>query len=87
VADFALLQQFAPTPLHPQLLCLLFAVALLSLDAQEAAAVREDPFFPTTKLQLSFGLHVIVTMGTFFALGYYGGLILLHSQSWVSWRG
>jgi hypothetical protein len=46
--------------------------------------VREDPFFPTTKLQLSFGLHVIVTMGTFFALGYYGGLFLLHSQTWVS---
>ena len=28
---------------------------------------------PTTRLQLSFGLQVIVTMGAFFALGYYGG--------------
>lgn len=46
--------------------------------------MREDSFFPTTKLQLSFGMHVIVTMGTFFALGYYGGLFLLNSQSWVS---
>lgn len=59
-------------------------VADVTKDEQQAAAVRGDPFFPTTKLQLSFGLHVIVTMGTFFALGYYGGLFILHSQTWVS---
>lgn len=59
-------------------------VADVTQDEQAAAAAASDPFFPTTKLQLSFGLHVIVTMGTFFALGYYGGLFLLHSQSWVS---
>jgi hypothetical protein len=28
---------------------------------------------PSTRLQLSFGLQVVVTMGAFFALGYYGG--------------
>lgn len=59
-------------------------VADITQDEQAAAAALDDPFFPTTKLQLSFGLHVLVTMGTFFALGYYGGMLLLHSQSWVS---
>jgi hypothetical protein len=32
-----------------------------------------DALLPTTRLQLSFGLQVVVTMGAFFALGYYGG--------------
>lgn len=43
--------------------------------------------FPTTRLQLSFGLHVLVTMGTFFALGFYGGRFLTGSSTWVSGRG
>lgn len=59
-------------------------VADVTLQERQAAALRDDPFFPTTKLQLSFGLHVLVTMGTFFAVGYYGGRFMLHSQSWVS---
>lgn len=41
-------------------------------------------FFPTTRLQLSFGLHVLVTMGAFFAAGHYGGRWLLHSEAAVS---
>lgn len=59
-------------------------VADVTPDEAAAAAAREDPFLPTTKLQLSFGLHVIVTMGTFFAVGWYGGRLLLHSNTWVS---
>lgn len=58
-------------------------VADVTHDEQAAAAARQDPFFPTTKLQLSFGLHVIVTMGTFFALGYYAGHFVLRSQPMV----
>jgi hypothetical protein len=45
---------------------------------------QQDNFFPTTKLQLSFGLHVLVTMGTFFALAYYGARFAKASQAWVS---
>lgn len=59
-------------------------VSDVTQDENAAAATREDPFFPTTKLQLSFGLHVIVTMGTFYALAYYGGLFLLRDHTWVS---
>jgi hypothetical protein len=40
--------------------------------------------FPTTRLQLSFGLHVIVTMGAFFALGWYGLRWSTGSDTWVS---
>lgn len=58
-------------------------VADITQDEQQAAAALSDPFFPTTKLQLSFGLHVIVTMGTFFALGFYGGRLLTRNDSWV----
>eukprot|EP00878_Enallax_costatus_P010619 GHUV01011094.1.p1 GENE.GHUV01011094.1~~GHUV01011094.1.p1 ORF type:complete len:223 (+),score=70.68 GHUV01011094.1:275-943(+) len=62
-------------------------VADVTLHEQQAAAVQDDPFFPTTKLQLSFGLHVIVTMGTFFALGYYGGRFLTRSDAWGAMMG
>lgn len=61
-------------------------VADVTKEEQQAAAAQQDPFFPTTKLQLSFGLHVIVTMGTFFALGYYGGKYILKHEALVSSR-
>lgn len=59
-------------------------VSDVTQDEKAASDTREDPFFPTTKLQLSFGLHVIVTMGTFYALAYYGGLFILRDKTWVS---
>jgi NADP-dependent 3-hydroxy acid dehydrogenase YdfG len=60
-------------------------VADVTTAEQQAAAALADPFFPTTKLQLSFGLHVIVTMGAFFALFYYAGRFLLpENKTWVS---
>lgn len=46
-------------------------VADITKQEREMEDMR-DALLPTTRLQLSFGLHVIVTMGTFFALGYYG---------------
>eukprot|EP00775_Hariotina_reticulata_P013375 gene13375-13502_t len=52
-------------------------VADVTTAEQRAAAALSDPFFPTTKLQLSFGMHVIVTMGAFFALFYYAGRFLM----------
>ncbi len=51
---------------------------------ERAAAAAKDSLLPSTRLQLSFGLHVIVTMGTFFALGYYGGNYVFGKQVWVS---
>ena len=48
---------------------------------------QQDNMFPTTKLQLSFGIHVLVTMGTFFALAYYAARFAKASQAWVSGRG
>lgn len=59
-------------------------VADVTKTEQKAAAARSDPFFPTTRMQLSFGLHVLVTMGAFCALGYYAGKILLKHDGWVS---
>jgi hypothetical protein len=37
--------------------------------------------FPPTLLRLSLAG---VAMGTFFAVGWYGGRLLLHSDTWVS---
>lgn len=59
-------------------------VADVTVHEQQAAAAASDPLFPNTRLQLSFGLHVIVTMGTFFALGFYAGRFLFKDQAWVS---
>jgi hypothetical protein len=51
---------------------------------EQAAAACGDAFFPTTRLQLSFGLHVIVTMGTFFALAFYAARFAFpHNAAWV----
>jgi hypothetical protein len=47
-------------------------------------APTQEDLLPTTKLQLSYGLHVVVTMATFFALAYYGAKWALGSEAWVS---
>lgn len=59
-------------------------VADITSEERGFEAARDAGFAPTTKLQLSFGLHVIVTMGTFFALGYYGGKLGTSNPAWVS---
>jgi hypothetical protein len=59
-------------------------VADVAQQEQKAAAAAQDPFFPTTKLQISFGLHVLATMGAFSVLGYYAGRLLLSDNTWVS---
>lgn len=46
----------------------------------EDAAEAMRGLLPNTRLQLSFGMHVIVTMGTFFALGYFGARMAFKSQ-------
>lgn len=62
-------------------------VADVTVHERQAAAVQEDPFFPTTRLQLSFGLHVVATMGAFFALGYYGGRLIFKDEAWAAMIG
>ena len=39
---------------------------------RDAEAFKQGGPLPTARLQGSFGLHVVVTMGTFYALMYYG---------------
>lgn len=38
---------------------------------KEEASIGEEALLPSTRLQLAFGAHVLVTMGTGFALAYY----------------
>ncbi|KAF8065856.1 hypothetical protein HT031_002916 [Scenedesmus sp. PABB004] len=52
-----------------------------------AAAAAGDPLLPTTRLQVAFGVHVLVTMGAFFALGHYAGRILGGSDAWAAGLG
>jgi|APGre2960657404_1045060.scaffolds.fasta_scaffold73787_1 hypothetical protein len=47
-----------------------------------AAAAARNAVLPGTRLALSFGVHVLVTMGTFFALGYYGMSFATGSPTW-----
>ncbi|KAF6254542.1 hypothetical protein COO60DRAFT_312342 [Scenedesmus sp. NREL 46B-D3] len=62
-------------------------VADVAQQEQQAAAAAQDPFFPTTKLQMSYGLHVLATMGAFSVLGYYAGRLLLNSNAWAAVLG
>jgi hypothetical protein len=57
-------------------------VADVTAGERRLAELSGD-MFPTTRLQLSFGLHVIVTMGAFFALGFYGARFATGSNAWV----
>eukprot|EP00879_Flechtneria_rotunda_P012588 GHRR01013145.1.p1 GENE.GHRR01013145.1~~GHRR01013145.1.p1 ORF type:complete len:179 (+),score=83.48 GHRR01013145.1:1660-2196(+) len=62
-------------------------VADVTQSEQQAAAAMQDPLFPNTRLQLSFGLHVLVTMGTFYALGYFGARFLTRNKTWAALCG
>jgi hypothetical protein len=53
-------------------------------EKDREAEDRHNALFPTYRLQLSFGMHVIVTMGTFFLLGYYAGKLSFKSPTAVS---
>jgi hypothetical protein len=57
-------------------------VADVTAGERRLAELTAD-MFPTTRLQLSFGLHVVVTMGAFFALGFYGARFATGSDAWV----
>lgn len=58
-------------------------VADVTATERRLAALGGE-LFPTTRLQLSFGAHVLVMMGTFFALGFYGARFVTGSDTWVS---
>jgi hypothetical protein len=47
-------------------------VADVTVQERAAEALKEDAILPTARLQIGFGLQVLVTMGTFFILGYLG---------------
>jgi hypothetical protein len=50
---------------------------------ERAAKANRNAILPTFRLQASFGLHVIVTMGTFFAIGWYAGKVSFDSPAAV----
>lgn len=54
-------------------------------NLQEREAEAQRGMFPSYRSQLSFAAHVLVTMFTFFALGYWGGKQYLElDELWVS---
>lgn len=50
---------------------------------ERAAEALRSGSLQTYKQQISFGLHVIVMMGTFFAVGYIAGTALSHKLAVV----
>ncbi len=57
-------------------------VADVTVKEREAEELKGS-LLPTARLQLGFGLHVLVTMGTFFAVGYVGARYLGADDLWV----
>lgn len=53
----------------------------------ERRAAEKEGLLPTTRLQLSFGLHVLAMMGTFYAMGYYAGRFLNQNELWATLWG
>lgn len=53
-------------------------------EKERSVEEQRNAVLPTARLQMSFGLHVIVMMGTFFALGYLGLKYATKSTIWVS---
>lgn len=67
-----------------------YAEMVADVTARErrlAALSCADGALATTRLQLSFGLHVVVTMGAFFALGFYGARMRTGSDAWAAAGG
>jgi hypothetical protein len=58
-------------------------VADITENERKAEELRGS-ILPTSRLQMSFGAHVIVTMFTFWAVAYYGSKFYLSSDElWV----
>lgn len=58
-------------------------VADITEHEQKAEEMRSS-ILPTSRLQLSFGAHVLVTMFTFWAVAYYGSKFYLsYDELWV----
>ena len=51
--------------------------------AEQKAEDMKDAVLPTARLQIGFGLQVLVTMFTFFILGYIGMKQLGMDELWV----
>lgn len=57
-------------------------------EVERKAEDQRGSILPSTRLQLSFGAHVLVTMFSFFALGYYGSKWYLeYDELWVCAAG
>ncbi|GIL71871.1 hypothetical protein Vretifemale_2332 [Volvox reticuliferus] len=62
-------------------------VADITVRERKAEELRNS-ILPTSRLQLSFGAHVLVTMFTFWALAYYGSkLYLSYDELWAGMLG
>ncbi|GIL45797.1 hypothetical protein Vafri_2942 [Volvox africanus] len=62
-------------------------VADITVGERKAEELRGS-ILPTSRLQLSFGAHVLVTMFTFWALAYYGSkLYLSYDELWAGLLG
>lgn len=61
-------------------------VSDITAKEREAQEMRNS-ILPTFRLQASFGIHVIVTMGTFFAIGWYAGKVSFKSDAWAGLGG
>jgi len=59
-------------------------VADVTVNERRLEAFSSE-MFPSTRLQLSFGLNVVVTMGAFCALGWIGMRWSTGSDAWVRW--
>ena len=56
--------------------------------AEREAEERRDSILPSARLQLTFGAHVIVAMGTMYAFAYYATKMWLgFNDTWVSRGG
>lgn len=62
-----------------------YASMVSDITQKERDAEAMRGLLPNARLQLSYGAHVLVTMFTFFSLGYYGSKHYLHfDELWVS---
>lgn len=57
-------------------------VADITVD-ERAAEERRKEILPNYRLQMTFGAHVIVTMGAFYAMAYYASRLVGASEVWA----